>query len=114
MPSGERASTRALPTAGSAPTLPASPAPLTPSGLVLVGTGLFSQWIAERSPAPGLISGGGCGGVSEWGQFAPFGGGRSGRAAEKSRRENWPPPAAAPSGWAATAAALVPFSSVGR
>ena len=35
MPSGASASTSALATTGSAPTLPASPAPLTPSGLVL-------------------------------------------------------------------------------
>src|SRR5215813_6572151 len=40
-PRWERASTSALATAGMAPTQPASPAPLTPSGLVLVGTGLL-------------------------------------------------------------------------
>src|SRR6266436_1248057 len=54
MPNGESASTSALATAGMAPTLPASPAPLTPSGLVWVGTGLLLQWIAERSPARGI------------------------------------------------------------
>ena len=36
-PNSLKASTSALTTAGSAPTEPASPAPLTPSGLVLVG-----------------------------------------------------------------------------
>ena len=55
MPSGERASTRALATAGRAPTLPASPAPLTPSGLVSVGTGLLSQWIADSVSARGIF-----------------------------------------------------------
>src|SRR6266481_1691486 len=38
-PSGASASTTALTIAGSAPTVPASPAPLAPSGLRLVGTG---------------------------------------------------------------------------
>ena len=42
MPKSERASTTAFTTAGNAPTQPASPAPLVPSGLVLVGTGLAS------------------------------------------------------------------------
>src|SRR5712671_2973588 len=39
-PSGASAPTTALTIAGSAPTVPASPAPLAPSGLRLVGTGL--------------------------------------------------------------------------
>ena len=39
-PNSASASTSAFATAGIAPTQPASPAPLTPSGLVLVGTGL--------------------------------------------------------------------------
>src|SRR6202011_4325515 len=56
MPSGERASISALPTAGSAPTLAASPAPLTPSGLVAVGTGLLSQSIAESVSARGIAA----------------------------------------------------------
>ena len=55
MPSGESALISALPTAGSALTLPASPAPLTPSGLVSVGTGLLSQWIAEKLSAHCVI-----------------------------------------------------------
>jgi len=42
MPSGLSASTTAFMMAASAPTLPASPAPLTPNGLVLVGTGFSS------------------------------------------------------------------------
>src|SRR5260221_10013576 len=54
MPSGCNASTSALPTAGIAPTAPASPAPLTPSGLVLVGTGLLSQCIDGKSRARGI------------------------------------------------------------
>src|SRR5687767_5045555 len=41
MPRWASASTSAFATAGMAPTQPASPAPLTPSGLVLVGTGLL-------------------------------------------------------------------------
>src|SRR5215472_6051448 len=43
-PSGDSASITALTIAGSAPTVPASPAPLAPSGLRLVGTGL--EWIS--------------------------------------------------------------------
>jgi hypothetical protein len=42
MPSTESASTMALTPADNEPTVPASPAPLTPSGLVGVGTGLSS------------------------------------------------------------------------
>ena len=38
MPSGDSASSAAFMTTGSAPTVPASPAPLAPSGLILVGT----------------------------------------------------------------------------
>src|SRR5262249_46160505 len=54
MPNSESASISALPPAGSAPTLPASPAPLIPSGLVSVGTGWLSQWIAENVSARGI------------------------------------------------------------
>jgi hypothetical protein len=54
MPSGESALISALTTAGSALTLPASPAPLTPSGLVSVGSGLLSQSIAEKLSARGI------------------------------------------------------------
>ena len=54
MPSGFSASISALPTAGIAPTAPASPAPLTPSGLVRVGTGLVSQCIIGMSAARGI------------------------------------------------------------
>src|SRR6185312_10300892 len=53
-PSGASASISALPTAGIAPTAPASPAPFTPSGLVLVGTGFDSQWIGEKLSARGI------------------------------------------------------------
>src|SRR5581483_4245426 len=53
-PSGFSASASALPTAGIAPTAPASPAPLTPSGLVLVGTGFDRQWIGEKLSARGI------------------------------------------------------------
>src|SRR5436190_293201 len=48
------ASTSALATAGMAPTQPASPAPLTPSGLVLVGTGLLLTSTALMSVARGM------------------------------------------------------------
>src|SRR5262249_31192520 len=44
-PSGESAFMIASITAGRAPTVPASPAPLAPSGLVLVGTGLLPMAI---------------------------------------------------------------------
>src|SRR5207248_9558104 len=54
IPSGESASTSALATAGMAPTQPASPAPLTPSGLVLVGTGLLLMWNAPKFSARGM------------------------------------------------------------
>ena len=40
-PSGASASMMAFITTGMAPTVPASPAPLAPSGLYLVGTGLL-------------------------------------------------------------------------
>src|SRR5262245_39346973 len=53
-PRWERASTSALATAGMAPTQPASPAPLTPSGLVLVGTGLLLTSTALMSVARGM------------------------------------------------------------
>src|SRR2546427_7667726 len=42
-PTGASASMTAFMTAGSAPTVPASPAPLAPSGLSFVGTGLLSM-----------------------------------------------------------------------
>src|SRR6202022_462644 len=54
MPRCDSASTRALATAGMAPTQPASPAPLTPSGLVLVGTGLLLTSTALMSVARGM------------------------------------------------------------
>src|SRR3977135_201477 len=47
----ETASPSELATAGIAPTQPASPAPLTPSGLVLVGTGLLLTSTALMSVA---------------------------------------------------------------
>src|SRR6266446_3760407 len=53
-PRWESASTNALATAGMAPTQPASPAPLTPSGLVLVGTGLLFTSTALISLARGM------------------------------------------------------------
>src|SRR5262252_6784346 len=53
-PNSDSASTSALATAGKAPTVPASPAPLTPSGLVLVGTELLLIAIAGRSLARGI------------------------------------------------------------
>src|SRR5262250_496690 len=53
-PNSDSASTSALATAGIAPTVPASPAPLTPSGLVLVGTGLLLIAIAGKSLARGM------------------------------------------------------------
>src|SRR5262249_43202210 len=54
MPSGESASTSAFATAGIAPTQPASPAPLTPSGLVLVGDGLLTTSTGLRFAACGI------------------------------------------------------------
>src|SRR5262245_40377445 len=54
MPRCESASTSALATAGMAPTHPASPAPLTPSGLVRVGTGLLLTSTALMSVARGM------------------------------------------------------------
>src|SRR5262249_10902657 len=53
-PYTESASTIALATAGSAPTHPASPQPLTPSRLVLVGTGLLFIATAVKSLARGM------------------------------------------------------------
>src|SRR4029077_13460025 len=53
-PRCESASTSALATAGMAPTQPASPAPLTPSGFVLVGTGLLLTSTALMSVARGM------------------------------------------------------------
>src|SRR5262249_8855662 len=53
-PRGESAATSALATAGMAPTQPASPAPLPPSGLVLVGTGLLLTSTALMSVARGM------------------------------------------------------------
>ena len=50
----ESASTMALATAGMAPTQPASPAPLTPSGLVLVGTGLLFDLYRAQVVARGM------------------------------------------------------------
>ena len=50
MPYGDSASMMPFITAGSAPTHPASPAPLTPSGLIAVGTGLVSI-----QPGPNLM-----------------------------------------------------------
>src|SRR5438105_13737562 len=53
-PSGVSASSTALTIAGKAPTVPASPAPLAPKGLSLVGHGLLSTLIAARSSARGI------------------------------------------------------------
>src|SRR5439155_11738692 len=53
-PSGASASSTALTIAGKAPTVPASPAPLAPIGLSLVGQGLLSTLIAPRSAARGI------------------------------------------------------------
>src|SRR5262249_41648469 len=53
-PNSDSASTSALATAGMAPTVPASPAPLTPRGLVFVGTGLLLIAIAHMSLARGM------------------------------------------------------------
>src|SRR5689334_5156776 len=54
MPSTDSASTMALTPADSEPTVPASPAPLTPSGLVGVGTGLSSIVTLQKSSARGM------------------------------------------------------------
>ena len=54
-PSGLRASTIAFISAGMAPTQPASPAPLTPSGLVGVGTSLISISKLGRLSARGIV-----------------------------------------------------------
>ncbi len=53
-PSGASAFTIASITAGNAPTVPASPAPLAPSGLVFVGTGLLSIAMAHIVSARGI------------------------------------------------------------
>src|SRR6478609_2946995 len=53
-PSGASASSTALTTAGRAPTVPASPAPLAPNGLSLVGHGLLSTFINAMSAARGI------------------------------------------------------------
>ena len=53
-PSGASASITAFMTAGSAPTVPASPAPLAPSGLSLVGTGLLSMCMSRNVSARGM------------------------------------------------------------
>jgi len=54
MPSTDSASTTALTPADSEPTVPASPAPFTPSGLVGVGTGLSSITTAQKLSARGM------------------------------------------------------------
>src|SRR5262249_3814320 len=54
MPRCDSASTSALATAGMAPTQPAAAAPLTPSGLVAVGTGLLLTSTALMSVARGI------------------------------------------------------------
>src|SRR5260370_31287911 len=51
---GARASITALTIAGRAPTVPASPAPLAPNGLRLVGTGFEVTEISGRSSARGI------------------------------------------------------------
>ena len=51
MPSTDNASTMALTPADSEPTVPPSPAPFTPSGLVGVGTGLSSITTGEKVSA---------------------------------------------------------------
>ena len=53
-PNSDSASTMALATAGIAPTHPASPAPLTPRGLVFVGTGLLLTSTKDMSRARGM------------------------------------------------------------
>jgi hypothetical protein len=53
-PSGASALITALMTTGSAPTVPASPAPLAPSGLSLVGTGLLSMCMSQSVSARGI------------------------------------------------------------
>src|SRR5207245_11447546 len=54
MPSGASASSTAFIAAGRAPTEPASPAPLTPSGLVLAGTSWLATANDGRSVARGI------------------------------------------------------------
>jgi dipeptidyl aminopeptidase/acylaminoacyl peptidase len=54
MPSTDSASTMALTPADSEPTVPASPAPFTPNGLVVVGTGLSSITTAQKLSARGM------------------------------------------------------------
>ena len=54
MPNSDSASTIALVTDTSAPAQPASPHPLVPSGLVLVGTGWLTATMSGMSPARGM------------------------------------------------------------
>ena len=54
MPYTESASTMAFTPADNEPTVPPSPAPLTPSGLVGVGTGLSSITTGQKSSARGM------------------------------------------------------------
>ena len=54
MPSGARASRIAFITAGVVATVPPSPAPLAPSRLVVLGTGLKSMVIAGSMSARGM------------------------------------------------------------
>src|SRR5208282_3960044 len=53
-PSGFNASRTAPMTAGGAPVAPASPAPLTPSGLVFAGTSVSSETSSGKSSARGI------------------------------------------------------------
>ena len=53
MPSGDRASTMALMTVGAEPIVPASPMPLTPSGLVGLGVTVWSSLKLGSSAADG-------------------------------------------------------------
>ena len=53
-PTAASASITAFITAGSAPTVPASPAPLAPSGFSFVGTGLLSMCMSGSVSARGI------------------------------------------------------------
>jgi len=55
MPSGRSASITAFATAGTAPVVPASPAPFTPSGLPGEGTELSYRRISGCSSARGIV-----------------------------------------------------------
>src|SRR5262249_38645219 len=55
MPSGASASFTAFMIAGNAPTVPASPAPLTPSGFILVGTSWLPTASDGKSSARGIM-----------------------------------------------------------